>query len=217
MDAIATIAVRPRETGQVESRTGTLKSQSSALINCAAAPTSPCVKKLPALCRHAACQAQQATGGCRSWQKGTHLEALCRKRARTTDFTEIGAPVTRRVGSCIKSIFYSAPIASDRATLRFTSYDDRIEASGGHPRRDPSPGPRGRNDAIASTFHQLPPCHPRPEAQTASPVELRSTATACSPGLNTPRAWKVLQRDLPRRDACAGDGRSAVHCHMFKL
>jgi hypothetical protein len=47
---------------------------------------------------------------------------------RTTDFTEIVAPVTRTGGFLIKSIFYSAPSQLIGQRLRVHLYDDRIEA-----------------------------------------------------------------------------------------
>jgi len=70
---------------------------------------------------------------------------------------------------------------------------------------DPSSG-RGRNNGQARPCHQLSPCHPRPARKTAGPCGVRSTADSLVPPPNIAEL-KVLQRDLPRRDACRRHGR----------
>jgi len=61
--------------------------------------------------------------------------------------------------------------------------------------------------AFASHVIQTTTCHPRLEAPTASPVD-RSTATSCSPGLNT-RGMRYYAAGPAKAGRLPPDGRSA--------
>jgi len=123
------------------------------------------------------------------------LKPMPQRRDEQT-FTEIVAPVTRTGGFLIKSIFYSAPSQLIGQRLRvFTSTMTAFEAfSGRHPRRDP-PGPWTQRWP-SRPRHQLPPWSSQAlEAANRKPCgSFDLPRQPVSPGLNTPRAWKVLQR-----------------------
>ena len=133
----------------------------------------------------------------------THLKPL--PQWRTTDFTEIVVPVTRTGGFLVKSIFYSAPSQLIGQRLRVHLYDDRIEAFLGgtlvvtHPRARGRA--RGRVDGhrvhVINYHHVIHALRRKPQALWSSIYR-----DSLFPRTEYAAAWKVLQRDLPRRDAC---------------
>jgi Mu transposase-like protein len=128
-----------------------------------------------------------------------HLRPLPRRR--TTDFTEIVAPVTRTGGFLIKSIFYSAPSQLIGQRLRVHVYDDRIEAFLGGTLVVSHPRARGRGDGhrvhVINYHHVIHALRRKPQALWSSIYR-----DSLFPRTEYAEAWKVLQRDLPRRDAC---------------
>ena len=129
----------------------------------------------------------------------THLTPLPQRR--TTDFTEIVAPVTRTGGFLIKSIFYSAPSQLIGQRLRVHLYDDRIEAFLGGTLVVTHPRARGRNNGqrvhVINYHHVIHALRRKPQALWSSIYR-----DSLFPRTEYAEAWKVLQRDLPRRDAC---------------
>jgi hypothetical protein len=129
----------------------------------------------------------------------THLKPLPQRR--TTDFTEIVAPVTRTGGFLIKSIFYSAPSQLIGQRLRVHLYDDRIEAFLGSTLVVSHSRARGRNDGhrvhVIDYHHVIHALRRKPQALWSSIYR-----DSLFPRTEYAEAWKVLQRDLPRRDAC---------------
>jgi hypothetical protein len=129
----------------------------------------------------------------------THLKPLPQRR--TTDFTEIVAPVTRTGGFLIKSIFYSAPSQLIGQRLRVHLYDDRIEAFLGGTLVVTHPRARGRDNGqrvhVINYHHVIHALKRKPQALWSSIYR-----DSLFPRTEYAEAWKVLQRDLPRRDAC---------------
>ena len=129
----------------------------------------------------------------------THLKPLPQRR--TTDFTEIVVPVTRTGGFLVKSIFYSAPSQLIGQRLRVHIYDDRIEAFLGSTLVVSHPRARGRIDGqrvhIINYHHVIHALRRKPQALCNSIYR-----DSLFPRTEYADAWKVLQRDLPRRDAC---------------
>ena len=129
----------------------------------------------------------------------THLKPLPKRR--TTDFTEIVAPVTRTGGFLVKSIFYSAPSQLIGQRLRVHVYDNRIEAFLGGTLVVSHPRARGRGDGhrvhVINYHHVIHALRRKPQALWSSIYR-----DSLFPRTEYADAWKVLQRDLPRRDAC---------------
>jgi len=129
----------------------------------------------------------------------THLKPLPQRR--TTDFTEIVAPVTRTGGFLIKSIFYSAPSQLIGQRLRVHLYDDRIEAFLGGTLVVSHSRARRRSDGhrvhVINYHHVIHALRRKPQALWSSIYR-----DSLFPRTEYAEAWKVLQRDLPRRDAC---------------
>lgn len=128
-----------------------------------------------------------------------HLKPLPQRR--TTDFTEIVVPVTRTGGFLVKSIFYSAPSQLIGQRLRVHLYDDRIEAFLGGTLVVSHPRARGRCDGhrvhVINYHHVIHALRRKPQALWSSIYR-----DSLFPRTEYAAAWKVLQRDLPRRDAC---------------
>lgn len=128
-----------------------------------------------------------------------HLKPLPKRR--TTDFTEIVAPVTRTGGFLVRSIFYSAPSQLIGQRLRVHIYDDRIEAFLGSTLVVSHPRARGRIDGqrvhIINYHHVIHSLRRKPQALCNSIYR-----DSLFPRTEYAQAWKVLRRDLPRRDAC---------------
>ena len=129
----------------------------------------------------------------------THLKPLPQRR--TTDFTEIVVPVTRTGGFLVKSIFYSAPSQLIGQRLRVHLYDDRIEAFLGGTLVVTHVRARGRGDGhrvhVINYHHVIHALRRKPQALWSSIYR-----DSLFPRTEYAEAWKVLQRDLPRRDAC---------------
>ena len=128
-----------------------------------------------------------------------HLKPLPQRR--TTDFTEIVVPVTRTGGFLVKSIFYSAPSQLIGQRLRVHLYDDRIEAFLGGTLVVSHPRARGRSDGhrvhVINYHHVIHDLRRKPQALWSSIYR-----DSLFPRTEYTEAWKMLQRDLPRRDAC---------------
>ena len=128
-----------------------------------------------------------------------HLMPLPQRR--TTDFTETVVPVTRTGGFLVKSIFYSAPSQLIGQRLRVHLYDDRIEAFLGSTLVVSHPRARGRGDGhrvhVINYHHVIHALRRKPQALWSSIYR-----DSLFPRTEYAAAWKVLQRDLPRRDAC---------------
>ncbi len=128
-----------------------------------------------------------------------HLKPLPERR--TTDFTEIVASVTRTGGFLVRSIFYSAPSQLIGQRLRVHIYDDRIEAFLGSTLVVRHPRARGRIDGqrvhIINYHHVIHALRRKPQALCNSIYR-----DCLFPRTEYAQAWEVLQRDLPRRDAC---------------
>jgi plasmid stability protein len=128
-----------------------------------------------------------------------HLKPLPKRR--TTDFTETVVPVTRTGGFLVKSIFYSAPSQLIGQRLRVHLYDDRIEAFLGGTLVVSHPRARGRGDGhrvhVINYHHVIHALRRKPQALWSSIYR-----DSLFPRTEYAEAWKVLQRDLPRRDAC---------------
>lgn len=120
---------------------------------------------------------------------------------RTTDFTEIVVPVTRTGGFLVRSIFYSAPSQLIGQRLRVHLYDDRIEAFLGGALVVTHPRARRRGDGhrvhVINYHHVINALQRKPQALWSSVYR-----DSLFPRTEYAEAWKVLQRDLPRRDAC---------------
>ncbi|TYB83703.1 IS21 family transposase [Oceaniovalibus sp. ACAM 378] len=129
----------------------------------------------------------------------THLKPLPQRR--TTDFTEIVVPVTRTGGFLVKSIFYSAPSQLIGQRLRVHLYDDRIEAFLVGTLVVTHPRGRGRDNGhrlhVINYHHVIHALRRKPQALWGSIYR-----DSLFPRTEYAEAWKVLQRDLPRRDAC---------------
>jgi len=128
-----------------------------------------------------------------------HLKPLPQRR--TTDFTEIVVPVTRTGGFLVKSIFYSAPSQLIGQRLRVHLYDDRLEAFLGSTLVVTHPRARGRGDGhrvhVINYHHVIHALRRKPQALWSSIYR-----DSLFPRTEYVEAWKILQRDLPRRDAC---------------
>ena len=128
-----------------------------------------------------------------------HLKPLPQRR--TTDFTEIVVPVTRTGGFLVKSIFYSAPSQLIGQRLRVHLYDDRLEAFLGSTLVVTHPRARGRGDGhrvhVINYHHVIHALRRKPQALWSSIYR-----DSLFPRTEYVETWKVLQRDLPRRDAC---------------
>jgi hypothetical protein len=128
-----------------------------------------------------------------------HLKPLPQRR--TTDFTEIVAPVTRTGGFLVKSIFYSAPSQLIGQRLRVHLYDDRLEAFLGSTLVVTHPRARGRGDGhrvhVINYHHVIHALRRKPQALWSSIYR-----DSLFPRTEYVEAWKILQRELPRRDAC---------------
>ena len=128
-----------------------------------------------------------------------HLKLLPARR--TTDFTETVVPVTRTGGFLVKSVFYSAPSQLIGQRLRVHVYDDRIEAFLGATLVVHHPRARGRDDGhrvhVVNYHHVIHALRRKPQALCNSVYR-----DNLFPRTEYAEAWKVLQRDLPRRDAC---------------
>ena len=128
-----------------------------------------------------------------------HLKPLPQRR--TTDFTEIVVPVTRTGGFMVKNIFYSAPSQLIGQRLRVHLYDHRIEAFLGATLVVSHPRARRRSDGhrvhVINYHHVIHALRRKPQALWSSIYR-----DSLFPRTEYADAWKVLQRDLPRRDAC---------------
>ncbi|WP_420587904.1 IS21 family transposase [Marivita sp.] len=128
-----------------------------------------------------------------------HLKPLPQRR--TTDFTEIVVPVTRTGGFLVKSIFYSAPSQLIGQRLRVHLYDDRLEAFLGSTLVVTHPRAHGRGDGhrvhVINYHHVIHALRRKPQALWSSIYR-----DSLFPRTEYVEAWKILQRDLPRRDAC---------------
>jgi hypothetical protein len=128
-----------------------------------------------------------------------HLKPLPQRR--TTDFTELVVPVTRTGGFLVKSIFYSAPSQLIGQRLRVHLYDDRIEAFLGGTLVVSHPRARRRGDGlrvhVINYHHVVHALRRKPQALWSSIYR-----DSLFPRTEYAEAWKVLQRDMSRRDAC---------------
>lgn len=128
-----------------------------------------------------------------------HLKPLPQRR--TTDFTETVVPVTRTGGFLVKSIFYSAPSQLIGQRLRVHLYDNRLEAFLGSTLVVSHPRARGRGDGhrvhVINYHHVIHALRRKPQALWSSIYR-----DSLFPRTEYAAAWTVLQRDLPRRDAC---------------
>ena len=128
-----------------------------------------------------------------------HLKPLPQRR--TTDFTEIVVPVTRTGGFLVKSIFYSAPSQLIGQRLRVHLYDDRLEAFLGSTLVVTHPRARRRGDGhrvhVINYHHVIHALRRKPQALWSSIYR-----DSLFPRTEYVEAWKILQRELPRRDAC---------------
>lgn len=128
-----------------------------------------------------------------------HLRPLPLRR--TTDFTEIVVPVTRTGGFLVKSIFYSAPSQLIGQRLRVHLYDDRLEAFLGSTLVVSHPRARGRGDGhrvhVINYHHVIHALRRKPQALWSSIYR-----DSLFPRTEYAAVWQMLQRDLPRRDAC---------------
>ncbi len=128
-----------------------------------------------------------------------HLKPLPQRR--TTDFTETVVPVTRTGGFLVKNIFYSAPSQLIGQRLRVHVYDNRIEAFVGGTLVVSHPRARGRGDGhrvhVINYHHVIHALRRKPQALWNSIYR-----DSLFPRTEYAQTWKVLQRDLPRRDAC---------------
>jgi hypothetical protein len=128
-----------------------------------------------------------------------HLRPLPQRR--TTDFTEIVVPVTRTGGFLVKSIFYSAPSQLIGQRLRVHLYDDRIEAFLGGTLVVTHSRACGRVDGhrvhVINYHHVIHALRRKPQALWSSIYR-----DSRFPRTEYVETWKVLQRELPRRDAC---------------
>lgn len=128
-----------------------------------------------------------------------HLRPLPLRR--TTDFTEIVVPVTRTGGFLVKSIFYSAPSQLIGQRLRVHLYDDRLEAFLGSTLVVSHPRARGRGDGhrvhVINYHHVIHALRRKPQALWGSIYR-----DSLFPRTEYAAVWQLLQRDLPRRDAC---------------
>jgi len=110
-------------------------------------------------------------------------------------------PVTRTGGFLVKSIFYSAPSQLIGQRLRVHLYDDRIEAFLGGTLVVTHPRARGRDNGqrvhVINYHHVVHALRRKPQALWSSIYR-----DSLFPRTEYAAAWKVLQRDLPRRDAC---------------
>jgi hypothetical protein len=120
---------------------------------------------------------------------------------RTTDFTELVAPVTRTGGFLVHSIFYSAPSRLIGQRLRVHVYDDRIEAFLGathvvsHPRlRARDDGRRVHRIDYRHVIHAL---RRKPQALAGSVYR-----DGLFPRGEYAAAWAALSAALSQRDAC---------------
>ena len=120
---------------------------------------------------------------------------------RTTDFTEIVAPVTRTGGFLVNSVFYSAPSRLIGQRLRVHVHDDRIEAFLGatqvvsHSRlRSCGDGRRLHRIDYRHVIHAL---RRKPQALAGSVYR-----DGLFPRSEYAEAWAALSAALPRRDAC---------------
>jgi hypothetical protein len=148
------------------------------------------------------------SGPTRFWQSG-HIWGRCRHAAPSnrrfasgeTDFTETVVPVTRTGGFLVKSVFYSAPSQLIGQRLRVHVYDDRIEAFLGTTLVVHHPRARGRDDGhrvhVVNYHHVIHALRRKPQALCNSVYR-----DNLFPRTEYAEAWRVLQRDLPRRDAC---------------
>jgi hypothetical protein len=129
----------------------------------------------------------------------SHLKPLPQRR--TTDFTEIVVPVTRTGGFLVKSIFYSAPSQLIGQRLRVHLYDDRLEAFLGSTLVVTHPRARRRGDGhrvhVINYHHVIHALRRKPQALWSSIYR-----DSLFPRTEYVEAWKILQRELPRRDAC---------------
>lgn len=120
---------------------------------------------------------------------------------RTTDFTETVVPVTRTGGFLVKSIFYSAPSQLIGQRLRVHLYDDRLEAFLGSTLVVSHRRARGRGDGhrvhVINYHHVIHALRRKPQALWSSIYR-----DSLFPRTEYAVAWKILQRDLSRRDAC---------------
>lgn len=128
-----------------------------------------------------------------------HLKPLPQRR--TTDFTEIVVPVTRTGGFLVKSIFYSAPSQLIGQRLRVHLYDDRLEAFLGGTLVVTHFRARGRADGhrvhVINYHHVIHALRRKPQALWSSIYR-----DSLFPRTEYAEAWKVLQQNLPRPDAC---------------
>lgn len=128
-----------------------------------------------------------------------HLKPLPQRR--TTDFTETVVPVTRTGGFLVRSIFYSAPSQLIGQRLRVHLYDDRLEAFLGGTLVVTHPRARRRGDGhrvhVINYHHVIHALRRKPQALWSSIYR-----DSLFPRTEYADAWKVLRRDLSRRDAC---------------
>jgi len=129
----------------------------------------------------------------------SHLRPLPHRR--TTDFTEIVVSVTRTGGFMVKNIFYSAPSQLIGQRLRVHLYDHRIEAFLGATLVATHPRARRRSNGhrvhVINYHHVIHALVRKPQALWSSIYR-----DSLFPRTEYAEPWKVLQRDLPRRDAC---------------
>lgn len=120
---------------------------------------------------------------------------------RTTDFTEIVAPVTRTGGFQAAGVFYSAPSRLIGHRLRIHLYDARVEAFLGntlvvtHPRRRAGAG--GPRVHVVDYRHVIHALKRKPMALAGSLYR-----DSLFPREEYRRAWATLDHALPRKDAC---------------
>jgi hypothetical protein len=128
-----------------------------------------------------------------------HLKPLPQRR--TTDFTETVVPVTRTGGFLVRSIFYSAPSQLIGQRLRVHLYDDRLEAFLGGTLVVTHPRARRRGDGhrvhVINYHHVIHALRRKPQALWSSIYR-----DSLFPRTEYADAWKMLRRDLSRRDAC---------------
>ena len=120
---------------------------------------------------------------------------------RTTDFVEIVAPVTRTGGFQAAGVFYSAPSRLIGHRLRVHLYDARVEAFLGNTHvvthRRVRAGGGGRRVHVVDYRHVIHALKRKPMALAGSLYR-----DSLFPRDEYRRAWAVLDKGLPRKDAC---------------
>ena len=137
--------------------------------------------------------------GC--FQAGYQVGGLCFDLCGVACPDMLAIADTRTSGFLVKSIFYSAPSQLIGQRLRVHIYDNRIEAFLGGTLVVSHSRARRRGDGhrvhVINYHHVIHALRRKPQALWSSIYR-----DSLFPRTEYAEAWKVLQRDLPRRDAC---------------